>query len=361
MPAAFLTTVRLGLVVLGLALAGGCRMLQTDPHVPLEHVAGGPGDPTHFAASVPTEKDKTTLPSYVIEPPDILIIQLNRLVPKPPYRIEPLDVLEIFAVRTLQDQPIADQYSVDPSGKVDLGPSYGKVKVSNLTVEEAEQTILTHLRKVLKDTEVSVTLFQSAGQQQIEDQHLVGPDGTVNLGTYGKVYVAGLTLTEAATAIEAQLSKTLENPKISVDVFAYNSQVYYVILEGAGLGDRVYRVATTGNETVLDAIAQVNGLTQLQSKKIWIARPGPGGLCCDQILPVNWEEITKGAATATNYQVLPGDRVFVSEDKLVKLDSVLNKIIAPFERVFGFTLLGTQTIQTINRLPQGIQGAGSTF
>ena len=283
------------LALASLALAGGCQSLAQDPHAAL--AAATANDPTHFVASVPTEMDKTTLPTYVVEPPDILIIQLNRLVPKPPYRIEPLDVLEVFAVRTFRDQPIADQYSVDPGGKIDLGPSYGKIKVSGLTLEEAETVIDRHLRRILQNPEVSVTLFQSAGQQQIDDQHLVGPDGTVNLGTYGKVYLAGLTLEEAEVAIERKLSESLENPQVSVDVFAYNSKVYYVILEGAGLGDRVYRVSATGNETVLDAISQVNGLTQLQSKKIWISRPGPGGLCCDQILPVNWGEITKGAAT----------------------------------------------------------------
>ena len=79
------------------------------------------------------------------------------------------------------------------------------------------------------------------------------------------------------------------------------------------------------------------------------------------ILPVSWEEITAGAATATNYQVLPGDRIFIAENKMIAFDSVLNKTIAPFERIFGFTLLGTQTVQTINRFPQGISGLGSGF
>jgi hypothetical protein len=31
-------------------------------------------------------------------------------------------------------------------------------------------------------------------------------------------------------------------------------------------------------------------------------------------------------------------------------------MIAPFERIFGVTLLGTQAIQTINRFPNGLQG-----
>ena len=79
----------------------------------------------------------------------------------------------------------------------------------------------------------------------------------------------------------------------------------------------------------------------------------PGGAGCDAILPVNWKEITASGATATNYQVLPGDRIFIAQDRADRPRLVLNRIIAPFERIFGVTLLGTQAVQTINRLPLG--------
>ena len=75
---------------------------------------------------------------------------------------------------------------------------------------------------------------------------------------------------------------------------AYNSKVYYVITQGAGLGDNVRRLPITGNETVLDAISQVNGLSQVSSKKIWIARPAPHDFGCQQILPIEWDAITQG-------------------------------------------------------------------
>ena len=118
------------------------------------------------------------------------------------------------------------------------------------------------------------------------------------------------------------------------------------------------RVQITGKETVLDAIAQVNGLTRVQSKKIWIARPTPGNGGCDQILPVNWDEITRGGSTATNYQILPGDRVYISEDKLIALDTFVGKVISPFERMFGFTTLATQGIETIKHPGLSLSGNG---
>ena len=119
---------------------------------------------------------------------------------------------------------------------------------------------------------------------------------------YGSVIVAGLTLSDAKAAIEQQLSRFLESPEVSLNVFAYNSKVYYIITAGAGLGDNVVRVPVTGNETVLDAISQVNGLQPVSSKRIWIARPVPG--CSENlILPVDWCAVSGRGARA------PGGRI----------------------------------------------------
>src|SRR6476659_8027799 len=78
---------------------------------------------------VPHELAKVSLPPYVVEPPDILLIDAIRLVPKPPYRIEPLDALGIQVTGTLPEQPIQGIYSVDADGTVNLGFTYGTVSV----------------------------------------------------------------------------------------------------------------------------------------------------------------------------------------------------------------------------------------
>ena len=309
-----------------------------------------PPDPAKMPAK---ELAKVTLPPYVIEPPDILLIDALRVVPKPPFRIQSFDSLQIIVEGTLLEQPINGIYVVEPGGMLDLGPSYGKVLVGGKSLEEAQDAVFRHLKRVLKEPQVSLTLAQAAGQQQISGEHLVGPDGTINLGTYGTVYVTGMTLNEAKETIEKHLSKYLDAPLVSVDVFSYNSKVYYVITEGAGQGDNVARFPVTGNETVLDAIAEINGLSRLSSKDVWIARPAPSGVGCDQVLPVDIEAIMKGGSTATNYQLLPGDRVFIAQDHMIAFSGLIDKWTQPFERIFGFALLGSQTIQTMNRFPFG--------
>ncbi|MEI8070185.1 MAG: polysaccharide biosynthesis/export family protein [Planctomycetota bacterium] len=309
-----------------------------------------PSDPDKMPAK---ELAKISLPPYVIEPPDILLIDALRVVPKPPFRIQSFDTLQVIVEGTLLEQPINGLYVVEPGGMLDLGPSYGKVMVGGQSLEEAQDAVFRHLKRVLREPQVSLTLAQAAGQQQVSGEHLVGPDGTINLGTYGSVYVTGQTLEQAKESIENQLSKHLDAPLVSVDVFSYNSKVYYVITEGAGSGDNVGRFPITGNETVLDAVAGINGLSRLSSKDIWIARPAPSGVGCDQVLPVDIVAIMKGGSTATNYQLMPGDRVFIAQDQWLAFGSVINKITEPFERIFGFALLGSQTVQQINRFPFG--------
>ena len=54
---------------------------------------------------------------------------------------------------------------------------------------------------------------------------------------------------------------------------AVHGKAFYVITEGAGMGDNVRKFPLSGDETVLDAISQVGGLSQLSSRKLWVARP----------------------------------------------------------------------------------------
>ncbi len=159
-----------------------------------------------------------------------------------------------------------------------------------------------------------MSLSESVGQQQIAGEHLIGPDGTVNLGTYGSVFVDGMTLAETRAAIESHLSKYLDNPKVSVDVYAYNSKFYYIVWERDGT-DHIQRLPFTGNETVLDAIAQVSKELRLTpNTKMWIARPASAdGKTSAYVLPVDSRELYRGESNRTNFWLEPGDRVFVLE------------------------------------------------
>lgn len=338
----------MGCVGVALVAAAGCHPIDS-----YDRSLESPAPPT---VEPPRELAMVSLPAYRIAPPDILTIELLKLVPIPPYRLEVYDALQVQVVGTLLDQPIDGYFLIEADGTINLGPAYGLVRVAGMTLEQARTTIDLQLRRILKRPEVSVQLARASGLQPIAGEYLVGPDGTVNLRQYGLVYVAGLTLMEAKLAIERHLAQYLDSPEVVVDVAAYNSKVYYVITAGAGMGDNVVRVPITGNETVLDAITQVGGLSQVSSKKIWIARPAPGGFGCEQVLPVQWDAIVQGGATATNYQILPGDRVFVSEDGFTAWTNTIGRLTGPFERVLGFSSLGSSTIRSFKNINSNYGG-----
>lgn len=299
-------------------------------------------------APIPRELRMTTLPPYVIEPPDILIIRATNIVPKPPYRVQPLDALYIQADQTLPDLPIRGAYGIEPDGNVNLGLAYGTVRVAGMTIEQAQKAIQEHLLKTLKKTSVQVSLAQSRGMQQIQGDHLVRMDGTIGLGVYGSVYVTGMTLDQARRTIEMHLSQSLLAPEISLDVYAYNSKWYYVVVDRAGFGQTIVRLPITGRDTVLDAISQMFGTLYMSSNKhVWLSRPNGEDPNNMQIFPINWPALTEGGSPATNYQLLPGDRLFVQSNPLIKANNRLNQFFAPIERVLGFTLLGSATVSSV--------------
>jgi polysaccharide export outer membrane protein len=268
----------------------------------------------------------------------------------------------VQVTETLPQQPINGPFVVTPEGNISLGYGYGTVHVQGLTIDQIQAALRSHLANTLRNPQVSVSLAQFRGMQQTKGEHLVRPDGTISLGTYGSIYVAGMTLGQIKCAIERHLSQYVVNPQVAVDVFAYNSMWYYVIFDGGGYGEQVYRLPITGNETVLDAISNLQGLPSQSSLwRIWVARPAPCGHPCDQILMVDWNAITKGGSTCTNYQIMPNDRVYVDADCLVKTDLWLAKILAPINRVLGTTLLGASVYDTIRFSNNNNNNGGAAF
>jgi polysaccharide export outer membrane protein len=303
--------------------------------------------------SLPKETAKTSpLMEYDIGISDVLVVEAVRMVPKSPYHLQPFDGVSIMGYgEDLEDYNINTVCRIQPNGVIALPPPVGNIKVTGLTCEEVSEMILQKIsddigRVDMSVVGVSVTLEAVSGLQPVSGEHTVGADGRINLGIYGSVHVAGLTLAEAKEAIEFQLVEYLDSPNIAVDVYSYNSKRYYVVMEGAGFGDRLIGFPYTGNETVLDAIAGINGMDRVSSKRVWIARSSPYGYGYhgSNILVVDWKGITAEAAYCTNYQLMPNDRIFIEEDKMVAWDTKLSKVIAPFERVMGFSLLGAQTV-----------------
>jgi polysaccharide biosynthesis/export protein len=138
----------------------------------------------------------------------------------------------------------------------------------------------------------------------------VMPDGTIDLGVYGRVVVAGLTIEDIeqlvlSTVRAAEADETIK--PINVRLAIAESAVYYVLGEVNSPG--AYPII--GRETVLDGLMAAGGLSDSASeRKIIMSRPTPPQ-SCRVVLPVCYDHIVQLGDTTTNYQLQPGDRIYV--------------------------------------------------
>lgn len=133
-------------------------------------------------------------------------------------------------------------------------------------------------------------------------------DGTILLGRYGVLSVVGRTIPEIEVLARAQIeAQTKDAGPIVVRPINRQSKVYYVLGEVNAPG----AYSLQGRETVLDGILAAGGLTNRASQeKIILSRPTlPDD--CRVVLPVNYEKIVQHGDTCTNYQLAPGDRIYV--------------------------------------------------
>jgi protein involved in polysaccharide export with SLBB domain len=168
-----------------------------------------------------------------------------------------------------------------------------------------------------------VLLIQASGLDspvRLPGDQPVLPDGTVHLGRFGRLQVAGKAI-EDVERDAAALIRTSEKEvsRITARVVTRESKVFYVIGEVNAPGSFPLR----GRETVLDALLAAGGLNSNASRRgIILTRPTTPD-SCRIVLPVRISDIVQLGDTTTNYQIRAGDRIFVPSrdlwDDLCKL------------------------------------------
>lgn len=145
-------------------------------------------------------------------------------------------------------------------------------------------------------------------------------DGTIDLGQFGRLVVAGMTVEQIEAKIESIIRAadvryldeplTPEQIEVNVRLMGPNAAMYYVLGEVNSPG--FYPLI--GRETALDAILTAGGLSDRASKEnIILTRAShPGD--CRTVLPVCWDKIVQLGDSTTNYQIMPGDRIFVATE-----------------------------------------------
>lgn len=281
-----------GFMALAVLMVCGCQTVRTDENKIAQ-------------SNIPREFTKVSMPDYVVEPPDILLVEVLEANP---------------------GRPISGERLVRPDGKVTLG-FYGELYVAGLTTMEIKEKLILHLRKYLPD--------EALGLSRIND-HGTPEDSSDDF--FEKV-------------------EPVESDRVYVDVLAYNSKVYYVQGDVAAPG----RMPITGNETVLDAINYAGGLLATAApSNIRLVRPAPPGACCEQTLPVNLSAIVNAGDSTTNYQIMPGDRIMVFRDPIVRTTIFIDRIAAPFQTVVNSMLQYGFMARTIKSINVPLFGGSST-
>jgi polysaccharide export outer membrane protein len=237
------------------------------------------------------------MPDYVVEPPDLILVEVLEALP---------------------GRPISGERLVRPDGKITLG-FYGEVYVAGLTISEIKEKIVLHLRKVIPDEVLGLI-------EQDEEGNFIN--------------------------VEPK-----DSNRVFVDVTAYNSKNYYVQGDVAAPG----KLPITGIETVLDAINYAGGLIPTAApQNIRLVRPAPAGACCEQTLPVNLAAIISGGDPTTNYQLMPGDRLVVYRDPIVRTTIFIDRLAAPFQTVLNSILQYSFAARSVKSINVPLLGGGTT-
>ena len=143
----------------------------------------------------------------------------------------------------------------------------------------------------------------------LDSQHRISQDGTINFPLIGVIQISGRTVTQAASTIRDRLLKGyLRNPQVRVNVIQYASRRITVLGQVQKPGS--YVLPNEERVDLLQAIAMAGGFTRLADEGRVLIRRNVNGV--DTILKVNAHAETKNSSSQL-FEVQPDDRITVRE------------------------------------------------
>lgn len=144
----------------------------------------------------------------------------------------------------------------------------------------------------------------------------VDSKGTVNLKLVGEVRISGLTVSEAQRAIETAYreGRYLRNPQVTINVEEYAPRE--VIVQGEVRQPGRYNLPIEASWTVVDLISKAQGLTDIaRGNSVTVSRTGPDGR--RQVFTIDAESIIKGKRGTkdgeSTLKLQPGDVINVPQ------------------------------------------------
>ncbi|MCC6508115.1 MAG: polysaccharide export protein [Pirellulaceae bacterium] len=177
---------------------------------------------------------------------------------------------------------------------------------TNLPVEKCKTVLPAYF--VEPGDDLLIEPIDFAADLRLTADQRVMVDGSIDLGEYGRLIVTGMTVEQIEALVETRIESVVgKRHAINVRLLEANAAQVYVLGEVGS--PAAYPLI--GRETVLDAILQAGGLTSRASPcDIVLVRP-TNPCDCRVVLPVCYRQITQLGDTTTNYQLQPGDRIYV--------------------------------------------------
>ena len=254
--------------------------------------------------------------------------------------IEPSDLILVEVMDALPGRPISGERLVRPDGTIAVS-FYGDIQVRGMSLPQVKVAVIKNLRNFLTDEQLGLVELIDGSEHHPMDED--GPFGPLppgpannpfeppNRSTGPRQKVSPEPAFDEAENASARF-KVIPPEKstlVYVDVTAYNGKNYYVAGDVMVPGKLPY----TGHETVLDVLNYAGGLTPTADPKaIRLVRPGTSGRPA-RIYNVDLEAIEQRGDAKANYQLFPGDRLYVGRDDVVKKTVELDRLAAPIDTV----------------------------
>ena len=194
---------------------------------------------------------------------------------------------------------------------------FGRLLVSGKTIEqirdEAQRLIDWHLQQELRDN-FQIEQNDRAVRRNLSDQYAKKPskksdddEPELDLDTDNDFNREARARQERQIVLDRSITEAIRNNEVSARLVNWDSKKIYVLGEVSSPGSFLY----TGHQNVLDAIIEAGGMTSKANRhEVIVSRPSS---CsdCKVVMKICYDQIVQLGDASTNYQLMPGDRVFV--------------------------------------------------
>ncbi|MDO9204631.1 polysaccharide biosynthesis/export family protein [Methylotenera sp.] len=175
----------------------------------------------------------------------------------------------------------------------------GQLFLTSISIANADSSQSYRLRQ---GDLVQVSVW---GEDKLQKESLVLPDGSITYPLAGRVEIVGLTSTEAEKKIAEKLKPYLPDPQVSVVIANIAGNQAHVLGKVLKPG----QVLMTGPMTVLDALSIAGGLDKFADKNgIKVIRKTPQG---QKAIPIYYDQLIRGERLESNITLNPGDTIVV--------------------------------------------------